>query len=77
MSAEIFNCELNTVLEKFFEAPELLKPEKGDDDKGSDEEDEDEVDKMPKIKNIEPPMAMGTADFRPPFEGDDDAEDDI
>ena len=68
---------MNTVLEKFFEAPEPPKPEKGDDDKGSDDEDEEEVDKLPKIKSREPPAALGTADFKPPFAGDDDAEDDI
>ena len=28
LSSEIFNCELNTVLEKFFEAPEPPQPEK-------------------------------------------------
>ena len=80
MSAEIFNCELNTVLEKFFEAPEPPQPAKNDEagEKSDEEDEKDEEDKEnEKIKNREVPVALGIADFRPPYEGDDDPENDI
>ena len=79
LSSEIFNCELNTVLEKFFEAPEPPQPEKDEKEgteKSGDEGEEGE-EKEPglkkKISNREP-MNLGGSDFRPPFADDDDEE---
>ena len=82
LSAEIFNCELNTVLEKFFEAPEPPQPAKNDEGDKSDEESEkdgeekDDKENEKKVMNSKP-IAVGTEAFRPPFEGDDDPEKDI
>jgi len=81
LSAEIFNCELNTVLEKFFEAPEPPQPAKNDEagekSDEEDEKDEEEKDDKENEKKAEPPAALGVNDFRPPYEGDDDPENDI
>ena len=69
---------MNTVLEKFFELPEPPQPEKTDDDKdGSDNSDEENKEMPSKLQARDPPTVAGTEDFRPPFAGDDDAEDDI
>jgi hypothetical protein len=38
IASEIFNCEINSLLDKFFDAPEKKK-----DEAQSDEEDEEEV----------------------------------
>lgn len=40
-TSEIFNCEINSLLEKFFEAPEPPKKEDSDTPKGSDKQDDD------------------------------------
>lgn len=80
MSAEIFNCELNTVLEKFFEAPEPPQPPKDEAGEKSDEEDEkdeEEKDDKENTRSREPPAALGMNDFMPPYAGDDDPENDI
>ena len=84
MSAEIFNCELNTVLEKFFEAPEPPQPakndeagDKSDEEDEKDEEEKDDKENEKKVSDREAPAALGMNDFRPPYEGDDDPENDI
>ena len=75
---------MNTVLEKFFEAPEPPKAakndetgEKSDDESEKDGEEKDDKENEKKIINRETPVAIGTNDFRPPYEGDDDPEKDI
>ena len=77
---------MNTVLEKFFEAPELPSPAKNEEtgDNEDEEEDKDEEEKVgddkeneKKVENSDTPVSMGIDDFRPPYEGDDDPEDDI
>ena len=78
MSSEIFNCELNTVLEKFFEAPEPPQPEKEGAEKsgteeGEEEEEKDDKENMKKIASREP-LNLGANDFRPPFEDDEEEE---
>ena len=40
LASEIFNCELNTVLEKFFEAPKEAEQEKLTDDGNTGNEDD-------------------------------------
>ena len=77
LSSEIFNCELNTVLEKFFEAPEPPQPategaEKSGEEEG-DEEDEKDDKENKKITQREP-VNLGGSDFRPPFADDDEEE---
>jgi hypothetical protein len=76
LSSEIFNCELNTVLEKFFEAPEPPQPEKDEKEgaeKSGDEGEEGEQPLKKKVSSREP-MNLGGSDFRPPFADDDDEE---
>ena len=55
ITGEIFNCEINQILDKFFEAPPPIQPSlKGDDDevekedKEDDEEEEDDEKKSDK-----------------------------
>ena len=43
LASEIFNCELNTVLEKFFEAPKPSETEKSTDDKTPGDESADKT----------------------------------
>ena len=78
MSSEIFNCELNTVLEKFFEAPEPPQPEKegaekSGEEEGEEEEEKDDKENMKKIASREP-LNLGANDFRPPFADDEEEE---
>lgn len=78
---------MNTVLEKFFEAPEPPSPAKNDENADNDEEEEDKDEEekasddkeneKKKAQSREVPVALGTDDFRPPYGGDDDPEDDV
>ena len=78
LSSEIFNCELNTVLEKFFEAPEPPQPEKegaekSGEEEGEEEEEKDDKENSKKIASREP-LNLGSNDFRPPFADDEEEE---
>ena len=42
MSHEIFNCELNSVFEKFFEAPEVIKQSESNDNTHASSHDDQE-----------------------------------
>jgi len=79
LSAEIFNCELNTVLEKFFEAPEPPTPDKNDESKDDDQEEEkDNKENLKrKLTSNREPISEAMDGFRPPYEGDDDPDDDV
>lgn len=57
ITGEIFNCEINQILDKFFEAPPPIQPSlKGDDDeveKESKDDDEEEDDEKKSDKDDE------------------------
>lgn len=53
LASEIFNCELNTVLEKFFEAPKPVETEKSTDDKTTEDGLTEKTDDGEQVKMVE------------------------
>jgi len=75
LASEIFNCELNTVLEKFFEAPIKPETDKADETTTSasiDKTDDDTEDSVKMVESLDPDKDI--ADFLEDVKKDD-AED--
>ena len=75
LASEIFNCELNTVLEKFFEAPIKPETDKADETTTSasiDKTDDDTEDSVKMVESLDPDKDI--ADFLDDVKKDD-AED--
>ena len=78
LASEIFNCELNTVLEKFFEAPKPSETEKSTDEKTAGDDTADKTtndgdgDSAKMVDSLDPDKDL--SDFLDAEKKDDDGD---